>query len=63
MSPQCLHFIGRTKDGLMSEIHAVVDATGNPLRIFFTVGNVNDAMPAEELLADLSGQASCRSSL
>ena len=63
MSPQCLHFIGRTRDGLTSEIHAVVDAPGNPLRIFLTVGNVTDTMPAGELLADLSGQASCRSSL
>lgn len=46
--------IGRTKGGLTSKIHAVVDALGNPLRIFFMVGNVNDMVPAVGLLADLS---------
>lgn len=44
--------VGRTKGGLTSKIHEVVDTLGNPLRIFLTAGNVNDTVPAGVLLAD-----------
>lgn len=48
--------IGRSKGGLTTKIHAVVDALGNPLRIHLTAGNVNDIVPTcdliESLLAD-----------
>ena len=45
--------IGRSKGGLTTKIHAVVDALGNPLRIHLTAGNVNDTVPACGLLEDL----------
>jgi transposase len=38
---------------LTSKIHAVVDALGNPVRIFLTAGNVHDSVPAIDLLSGL----------
>jgi transposase len=38
---------------LTSKIHAVVDALGNPVRLFITAGNVNDSVPAIGLLRGL----------
>ena len=46
---------GRKRAGLTSNIHAVVDASGNSLRIFLSAVNVNDTIPAGELLVGLSG--------
>lgn len=46
--------IGRSKGGLTTKIHAVVDALGNPLRILLTPGNVNDIVPAASLIKGLS---------
>ncbi len=46
--------IGRSKGGLTTKIHAVVDALGNPLRILLTPGNVNDIVPAANLIKGLS---------
>lgn len=46
--------IGRSKGGLTTKVHAVVDALGNPLRIHLTAGNVNDIVPACSLLEGLS---------
>jgi transposase len=48
--------IGRSKGGLTSKIHAVVDALGNPVRILLTAGNVNDIVPAPILLEGLLGE-------
>jgi transposase len=38
---------------LTTKVHAVVDALGNPLRIFLTAGNVNDIVPACDLIEGL----------
>lgn len=45
--------IGRSKGGLTTKIHAVVDGLGNPVRIHLTGGNVNDIVPANELINGL----------
>jgi transposase len=34
--------IGRSKDGLSTKIHVLVDAQGNPLKIMLTAGQVHD---------------------
>jgi transposase len=53
--------IGKSKGGLSTKIHALVDALGNPLKIILTAGQVHDlagadafvpGMEAEALLAD-----------
>jgi transposase len=38
---------------LTTKIHAVVDALGNPVRLFLTAGNINDSVPAIDLLRGL----------
>lgn len=45
--------IGRSKGGLTTKIHAVVDGLSNPLRIHLTAGNVNDIVSACGLIEDL----------
>ena len=45
--------IGRSKGGLTTKIHAVVDALGNPIRIHLTAGNVADITPACDLITGL----------
>lgn len=45
--------IGRSKGGLTTKIHAVVDGLGNPLRIKLTSGNVHDSVPSCDLIAGL----------
>ena len=37
--------LGRSKGGLSTKIHALVDALGNPLRFFLTPGQVHDLGP------------------
>jgi transposase len=53
--------IGRSRGGLSTKIHALVDALGNPICFFLTGGEVHDlagadallpAMAAETLIAD-----------
>lgn len=38
---------------MTSKIHAVVDALGNPVRLLITAGNINDSVPAIDLLSGL----------
>ena len=38
---------------MTTKIHAVVDGLGNPLRIKLTAGNVNDLVPAGDLISGL----------
>ena len=38
---------------MTTKIHAVVDGLGNPVRIHLTGGNVNDIVPANELITGL----------
>ncbi|MCP3941440.1 MAG: hypothetical protein GY710_08160 [Desulfobacteraceae bacterium] len=45
--------IGRSKGGLTTKIHAVVDGLGNPLRIKLTGGNVPDMKPSFELISGI----------
>jgi transposase len=42
--------IGRSKGGLTTKIHAVVDTLGNPIRIKLTAGNVHDINPANAMI-------------
>ena len=42
--------IGRSKGGLSSKIHALVDALGNPLRFLLTPGQAHDLIGADALL-------------
>jgi len=45
--------MGRSKGGLTTKIHAVVDADGRPIRLDLTAGQTNDSKPALDLLAGL----------
>ena len=42
--------IGRTKGGLNTKIHAIVDGLGNPVVFFLSPGNDNDSTHAIELM-------------
>ncbi|WP_425509728.1 IS5 family transposase [Xanthomonas theicola] len=46
--------IGRSRGGLSSKIHAVVDALGNPLAFHLTAGQASDLEGADALLPPLS---------
>jgi transposase len=43
--------IGRSRGGLSTKIHAVVDALGNPLRFILTPGQAHESRQAESLIA------------
>jgi transposase len=45
--------MGRSRGGLSTKIHALVDAEGRPIRISLTPGQAHDGAAAEALLADL----------
>lgn len=45
--------MGRSRGGLTTKIHALVDAKGLPLRFALTPGQVHDIKPAATLLAGL----------
>ena len=47
--------IGRSRGGLTTKLHAVVDAIGLPLRIHPTPGQYGDRPQAETLLSGLQG--------
>lgn len=49
--------VGRSRGGLNTKIHTLVDALGNPLRFLLSPGNDHDAVHAERLIEgmDLSG--------
>lgn len=42
--------IGRSKGGLSTKLHAVVDALGNPLSFHLTPGQASDLDGADQLL-------------
>ena len=50
--------IGRSRGGITSKIHTIVDALGNPLRFVVTAGNLNDCSVGFEMLEemDVSGK-------
>lgn len=45
--------MGRSRGGLTTKIHALVDADGRPVRLELTAGQAADAPMAEKLLNDL----------
>ncbi len=49
--------VGRTRGGLNTKLHAIVDGLGNPVEFLLSAGNDNDCVHAVELLekVDLSG--------
>ena len=46
--------IGRSRGGLSTKIHALVDALGNPVELMLSPGQTNDLICAEPLLADFA---------
>jgi transposase len=44
--------IGRSRGGLSTKIHALVDALGNPVELMLSPGQASDLVCAEPLLAD-----------
>jgi transposase len=46
--------MGRSRGGLTTKIHALVDAEGRPVRLELTAGQAGDAPAAETLLEELS---------
>jgi transposase len=49
--------IGRSRGGLTTKIHVIVDALGNPLALSLTGGQVHDITQAEALVALVEPQA------
>ena len=46
--------LGRSKGGLSTKIHALVDALGNPLRFLLTPGQVHDLTGSDALLPQMA---------
>jgi transposase len=46
--------MGRSRGGLTTKIHAVVDADGRPIRLALTAGQAHDGRMAEPMLQDIS---------
>jgi transposase len=46
--------IGRSKGGLSTKIHALVDALGNPLAFLLTAGQTHDLVGADALLPQIA---------
>jgi transposase len=46
--------MGRSRGGLTTKIHAVVDAGGRPIRLALTAGQAHDGRMAEPMLQDIS---------
>lgn len=49
--------IGRSRGGLTTKIHAVVDALGNPVAFSLTGGQVHDLAQAQHLLTKVEPKA------
>ena len=45
--------MGRSRGGLTTKIHVLVDAEGRPVRVELTAGQAHDAPTAQSMLADL----------
>ena len=48
--------IGRSRGGLSTKIHALVDALGNPLGFFLTGGQAHDLAGADQLLPSMQAE-------
>ena len=53
----CDQAIGRSRGGLTTKIHVIVDALGNPLALSLTGGNAHDITQAEPLAAQVEPEA------
>ena len=51
--PRCVENMGRSRGGLISKIHAVVDTNGLPVRLALTAGEAHDNRLAGSLLSRL----------
>ena len=49
--------IGRSRGGLTTKIHALVDSLGRPLHIHLTAGNIHDVSEAPTLIAAAQGKS------
>ena len=49
--------IGRSRAGLTTKIHAIVDALGNPLAVSLTGGHVHDVVQAQVLTQEIEPAA------
>jgi hypothetical protein len=49
--------IGRSRGGLTTKLHVVVDALGNPLRVILSAGPIADVHCASALIENLPTQA------
>ncbi len=49
--------MGRSRGGLTTKVHALVDAEGRPVRLALTPGQAGDAPAAMNLMADLAAGA------
>jgi len=49
--------MGRSRGGLTTKIHALVDADGLPIKLSLTAGQVHDSKPALELIKGISQHA------
>ena len=45
--------VGRTRGGLNTKLHAIVDGLGNPVEFLLSAGNDNDCVHAVELLENV----------
>jgi transposase len=45
--------VGRSRGGLTTKIHALVDKQGRPIKLFLTAGHRSDIKSAADLIADL----------
>src|SRR5699024_8527618 len=45
--------VGRTRGGLNTKLHAIVDGLGNPVEFLLSAGNDNDCVHAIELLENV----------
>jgi len=48
------HAIGRSRGGLSTKIHAVVDEQGRPVRLVLSIGQASDKTIAPTLIQTLS---------
>ncbi len=48
------HAIGMSRGGMTGKIHLAADASGNPVGIIMTAGNINDISVAPELLDNIN---------
>lgn len=51
--------MGRSRGGLTSKIHALVDTNGLPIRLALTTGEAHDNRLAEKLLSRLKSEQYC----